>query len=119
MGATIRILLFPPFPLIPPFPSSAVCDAATPTTSRSAARWWAIRSPAALVSQGRITARVGWAGPATLGDDGRGDDAFCDERYDGDDPYGVHSTGGPKGCRLVPKKAKRRERSQRTQFSGT
>jgi hypothetical protein len=77
-------------------------------------------SRAVLVQPGRTTARAGRAGPATLGgDDGRGADAFCDERYDGDDPYGVHSTGGPKGCRLVPKKAKRRERSQRTQFSGT
>jgi hypothetical protein len=63
--------------------------------------------------------------PATLGGDGgRGDDALCNGRYD-DEPYGYRSDGahstpvGPMGYRLVPKKAKRRERSQRMQFSGT
>ena len=58
---------------------------------------------------------------ATLcGDDGRGDDVFCDGRCDGDDPHGAHSNRvGPRDCRLVPKKAKRRERSRRMQVSGT
>ena len=63
--------------------------------------------------------------PATLGGDGgRGDGARCDGRYD-DEPYGYRSDGahstpvGPMGYRLVPKKAKRRERSRRMLFSCT
>jgi hypothetical protein len=53
------------------------------------------------------------------GNDGRGD-ALYDGRYDGDEPDGAHSIpAGPTGYRLVLKKTKRRERSQRMQFSGT
>jgi hypothetical protein len=46
------------------------------------------------------------------GDGGRGGDALCDGRYGDDDPYGAGSNVDPKDCKLVPKKARQRERSQ-------